>query len=184
MKRAKLAAAKLTAPLALASALVLTARAGAAPDAADRRIELEVAGVLAMPEGTASLLVLREKGAATLLPLVVPGTDADELGGRLDARRTPELLGEAIRALGAEVREVEIAAAVEAAGSARVRLAQGGRRLELAGRAAEAVVLAVAAGAPIVATRRVLDEQGLTAEDLAAAKARLGSAGALPRERL
>jgi bifunctional DNase/RNase len=176
----------LSTPLALAvSAFTLAAAlATAAPPPPAATVQLEVAGVLAMPEGASSILVLREKGARTLLPLIVPGADAEELGGRLNARRAPELLGQVIRALGAQVREVEIARAEEVAGSARVRLAQGGRQLELSGRAAESVALAVAAGAPIVATRRLLDEQGLTPEDLARAKARLEGASAAKAQRL
>ncbi len=186
MRRSRLAAGMLSTPLAVGVSLVTFAAAAAtpAPPAPAGTVQLEVAGVLPMPEGTSSILVLREKGARTLLPLIVPGADAEELGGRLVARRAPELLGEAIRALGAEVREVEIAAAAETAGSARVRLAQGQRRVELAGRAAESVELAVAAGAPIVTTRRLLDEQGLTPEDLARAKERMGSPGLAKAQRL
>lgn len=180
----------LSPPLAVVvSALTVVAAAATAATPAPApasagTVQLEVAGVLAMPEGSSSILVLREKGARTLLPLIVPGADAEELGGRLAAQHAPELLGEAIRALGAQVREVEIAVADATAGSARVRLAQGGRQLELAGRAAESVVLAVATGAPIVTSRRLLDEQGLTPEDLARAKARLAGPGALKEQRL
>lgn len=182
----RLAAGTLSTPLAVAVSLVTFAAAAAtaAQPSPDGSVQLEVAGVLPMPEGTSSILVLREKGARTLLPLIVPGADAEELGGRLGARRPPELLGEAIRALGAEVRQVEIAAAEETAGSARVRLAQGHRELELAGRTAESVVLAVAAGAPIVTTRRVLDERGLTPEDLDRAKERMGGPGHAKAQRL
>ena len=182
----------LSTPLALAVSAITVATAVASaplpsppsPPASPATVQLEVAGVLAMPEGASIIQVLSEKGAKTLQPLIVPGADAEELGGRLDARRAPELLGEAIRALGAQVREVEIARAEEVAGSARVRLAQGGRQLELSGRASESVVLAVAAGAPIVAARRLLDEQGLTPEDLARAKARLKGPAAAKGQRL
>jgi hypothetical protein len=149
----------------LAGAIALTAAPH--PAASGARIELEVAGVLPMQEGVASILVLREKGARTLLPVVVPGPDAPrpEAGGG-------GLLGRAIEALGGRVSEVEIDRAEETRAGARVRLAQGARRVELRARPSESVALAVAAGVPIVTTRRVLDESGLTPEDLAQAHAR------------
>src|SRR5574337_1820929 len=108
-------------PAALvAGAVALTAAARPPAGPSSARVELEMAGVLPMPEGTASILVLREKGASTLLPLIVPGdvTGRDPRGG--------SLLGQAIEALGARVSEVEIDRAEETRAGARVRLAQGG----------------------------------------------------------
>jgi hypothetical protein len=134
------------------------------------RVELEVAGVLPMPEGSASILVLREKGARVLLPLVIPG--GDDVSGRGDVHGGG-LLGQAIEALGGRVSEVEIDRAEETRAGARVRLAQGGRHVELRARPSESVALALAAGVPIVTTRRVLDEAGLTPEDLAKAHAKV-----------
>jgi hypothetical protein len=156
-------------PAAFVAATVALTATGAHPPApaAAARVELEVAGVLPMPEGTASILVLREKGARTLLPLVVPGSDVAgqgevEGGG---------LLGQAIEALGGRVSEIEIDRAEETRAGARVRLAQGARHVELRARPSESVALALAAGVPIVTSRRVLDEAGLTPEDLARAHA-------------
>lgn len=127
------------------------------------RVELEVAGVLPMPEGTASILVLREKGADTILPLLVPGREVSVDGGRGEGG----LLGQAIEALGGRVSEVEIERAEETRAGSRVRLSQGDRRLELRARPSESVALAVSAGVPIFARRQLLDEAGLTPEDLA-----------------
>ncbi|ABC81395.1 bifunctional nuclease family protein [Anaeromyxobacter dehalogenans] len=151
----------------------------AAPPAA--RVELEVAGVLPMPEGAASILVLREKGAKNLLPLVVPGAQDQDLGRRLRADAAPGLLAETIRALGGRVREVEIASADEGPGGARVRLTQGARRLELPGAASESVALAVSAGAPIFTSRRVMDESGLSPEEVDRARERVAREGGEPQ---
>jgi bifunctional DNase/RNase len=158
---------------ALAGAVALATSAPAPADAAGARVELEIAGVLPIPEGSGSILVLREKGARTLLPLVVPEAEASARG---DAPGSA-LLGQAIEALGGRVSEVEIDRAEETRAGARVRLAQGARRVELRARPSESVALAVAAGVPIVTTRRLLDEAGLTPEDLerAHAKARPGN---------
>jgi len=150
----------------MAAAVALTA---AAHPQGGARIELEVAGVLPMPEGSASILVLREKGAKTLLPLVIPGGDVT---GRSDVDGGG-LLGQAIEALGARVSEVEIDRAEETRAGARVRLAQGGRRVEVRARPSECVALALAAGVPILTTRRLLDQAGLTPEDLARVHAKV-----------
>lgn len=147
-------------------ALVATAARPAARGGT-ARVELELAGVLPLPEAPAGLLILREKGKDTILPLLVPdGRNFTQGGG------AGGLLGRTIEALGARVAEVEIERAEESAVGARVRLAQGGKRVELEAVPSESVALAVAAGVPIVTTRRLLDEEGLTPEDLARAHAR------------
>jgi bifunctional DNase/RNase len=138
-------------------------------------VELELAGVLPMPEGSAGIIVLREKGKETILPLVVPD------GKRFVPGRTrePGLLRQAIEALGGRVSEVQIDAVEESSGGARVRLARGGERIELEAAPAESIALAVAAGVPILTTRRLLDEAGLTREDLARIHARVGRGATL-----
>lgn len=154
---------------ALGAALVVGGTAAKPAHDAAERVELEVAGLLPVGEGEAAVLVLREKGTRTILPLVVPGSRVGEHGGGL---RGPGLLGQAIEALGGRVSEVEIDRAEESRTGARVRLAQGGRRLELRGDPSESVALAISARVPIVTTRRVIDESGITPEDLAKAHAR------------
>jgi hypothetical protein len=155
-------------PLALfAGSLALVATAAHAPATeAPARVELELAGVLPMPEGRSGILVLRAKGSDTILPLVVPD------GGAFEARGGDGgLLARAIEALGGRVSEVEIERAEESSAGARVRLAQGGRDVELRAVPSECIALALAAGVPIVTTRRLLEEAGLTPEDLARAHA-------------
>lgn len=150
-------------PLAIfAGSLALVATAVRTPaEEPAGRVELELAGVLPMPEGPAGVLVLREKGTETILPLVVPDGREFSPGGR------GALLGRTIEALGARVSEVEIERAEETTSGARVRLAQGARAVELRAVPSESIALAVAAGVPIVTTRRLMDEAGLTPDDLA-----------------
>lgn len=155
--------------VALGAALAVGGTAARPAHDGGERVELEVAGLLPMGEGEAAVLVLREKGSRTLLPLVLP---ASRLGEHANELRGPGLLGQAIEALGGRVAEVEIDRAEESRTGARVRLAQGGRRLELRGAPSESVALAISAKVPIVTTRRVLDESGLTPDDLAKAHAR------------
>jgi bifunctional DNase/RNase len=133
------------------------------------RVALEFAGVVPMEEEGASVLVLREKGAQTLLPLVVPAAVAREIEVRLrlgPAHAGRSLLDHTLEALGAKVVEVELETASETANGSTVRLAQGRRALELPARPSESLALAIRAGAPILARRRLLQDEGLAAEDL------------------
>jgi uncharacterized protein len=131
------------------------------------RVELELVGVLPVPEGQASILVLREKGKDTLLPLFVPD------GRRFSPGASGgSLLDRAIGALGGRLAEVEIERTEETSGGAKVRLTQAGKPLELQALPSESIALAVSAGVPIVAPRRLLDEEGLTPDDLARAHSR------------
>jgi uncharacterized protein len=168
---AGLLALPLAAGLALFSGAVRTAAAPGTP-----RIELEVAGVLPLPEEWAIVLVLREKGASTLLPVIVPGQDGKDLRKALahvgaaegaEGRDAADsLLDRAIAALGAKVVEVRLDEAEETARAARVHIVQDGRDVEVAARPSESIPLAVAVGAPIVTTRRVLDEAGVSRAEL------------------
>jgi uncharacterized protein len=161
----------LAAGLTLASGAVHTAAAPRTP-----RIELEVAGVLPLPEEWAIVLVLREKGAGTLLPVIVPGQDGKDLRkalahdsaaeGTEGGEAADSLLDRAITALGAKVVEVQLDEAEETARAARVHIVQDGRNVEVAARPSESIPLAVAVGAPIVTTRRVLDEAGVSRAEL------------------
>ncbi len=126
---------------------------------------LEFAGVLEMPEGPAAILVLREKGARTFLPIIVP--DGTAFAGHGHPHTREGLLGGALKALGARVAEVEIERAEETSSGACIRILQAGKRIELHARPSESVALALSAGAPIVTSRSVIDEAGLTPEDLA-----------------
>ncbi|WP_242395765.1 bifunctional nuclease family protein [Anaeromyxobacter oryzisoli] len=160
----------LASPLAIAAGIL--ALIVAASGAGDGRVELDVLGVLPVSEDAPSILVLREKGAATILPLVLPAVTARELARALNGRERRGALGEAIAKLGGQVREVEIVAAEDTPRGARIRLVQGGRPVEISARPSESVALAVAAGAPVVTTRQVIEESGLTPDDLARAHER------------
>jgi bifunctional DNase/RNase len=158
-------------PLALLVGTALVATAAAHVGTRDR-VELELAGVLPMPEGSAGILVLREKGKETILPLVVPDGRRFAPGPGHD----PGLLGAVVAALGGRVAEVEITEVEESTAGAWVRLSRGGERIEIRASPSEGVALAVSVGVPILTTRKLLDEAGLTPEDLAKVHARGRSA--------
>lgn len=135
-------------------------------------VRLEVVGVLPLESDSGSLLVLRDGERGTLLPIFVGRSEGAALEQRL--RRGPsrrpgpaDLLEHTISALGGRVAGVAIEGEQAALFRARVTLQQGERRLELEARPSDSVALAVAARAPIFATRQVLAEAGLTRQDLA-----------------
>ncbi len=161
-------------PLALFVGTVFAASAVVRTAARDR-VELELAGVLPMPEGSAGILVLREKGSQTILPLVVPDGKRFAPGRAKD----PGLLRQTIAALGGRVQEVEIEELDDATAGARVRLSRSGARIEIRGAPSDSIALAVSAGVPILTTRKLLDEAGLTPEDLARVHARAGKSAAV-----
>jgi bifunctional DNase/RNase len=158
--------------LPFAAAVTLAgALAAAAPDGGEEQVELEVAGVFPLDDDHAGVLVLREKGAETLLPIVIGRSEVDGIGKRLRGEvssrpRTQDLLAHAIEALGGHVVRVEIHDASDALYRARVFVAQGAQRIELDARPSDSIALAVGAKAPIFAPRGLLAGSGLTAEDL------------------
>jgi uncharacterized protein len=160
----------LLATVLIAGAVAVSATPNGSPQPPDM-VEMEVAGVFPLEGGQAAMLVLREKGQETLLPIVVGRGEADAIEMRLERRepsrpRVQELLKSTIDALGGRVVRVEIRDASEALYRARVHLAQGSQRLELEARPSDSVVLALSAAAPIYAARQLVREAGLTREDL------------------
>lgn len=142
-------------------------RRGPGPD----MLEVEVLGVRALPDGDANMLYLGAKDASAVLPLVVGRAEATAIEIRLRAATPPrplthDLLGKAIEALGAKVVRVEIDGLRNGTFFATIRLAQGGRILSLDARPSDSVALALRAGAPIYAARKVLDDGGLRRDDL------------------
>jgi hypothetical protein len=161
-------------PVVLLGCSLAVARASRSPNDAVPLVELEVAGLLPLPEAPGGILVLREKGTETILAIPVPDgrTFLPGAGGG-------GLLGRAIEALGASVSEVELERTEEAPNGTRVRLEQGGKKVELRSSPSESLPLAFARGAPIVTTRRLLDAEGLTPEDLTRAHAKARGAATL-----
>ncbi len=156
--------------LAGACAALLT---GGAPraDPPQNLVEMEVLGVVAMESEAASVLVLRQKGEQTVLPIFVGRNEGAAIELRLKGAmathpHATDLLANAIAALGGKVTRVEILGVQAAIFRARVMLEQGGKRLELEGRPSDSVALALAQKAPIFASREVMREAGLTRSEL------------------
>jgi bifunctional DNase/RNase len=155
--------------VAASAGLVVTA----APPTAARQepVEMEVLGVVPLESEMASLLVLQEKGAATVLPIFVGRSEGTAIRQRLNqaAPARPaaaDLLHKTIESLGGKVLRVEIRGAHAALFRAVVSLQQADRRIEVEARPSDSVALAMSTHAPIFATREVMAEAGLTKQDL------------------
>jgi len=157
---------------ALAVGLLAAPLLAAAPHrVVPARVQVEVVGVLPLEADVASLLVLREKGGTTILPIFVGRSEATAIELRLkqapDARPLAgDLAEKAIGALGGKVLSAEIRSVASVFFDATVTLQQGNRQLAVDARASDAVALAVRSRAPIFATRQVMEEGGLTEKDL------------------
>lgn len=161
----------LLSPLLAGACAALLAAGAPRADPARNLVEMEVLGVVAMESEAASVLVLRQKGEQTVLPIFVGRNEGSAIDLRLKGAaathpHATDLLANAIAALGGKVTRVEILGVQAAIFRARVTLAQGDRRLELEARPSDSVALALAQNAPIFASREVVRDAGLTPSDL------------------
>lgn len=155
---------------AVVGALLIAAEAQAAPRAGGM-VEMEVLGVLPLDDGESSLLILAQKdGQAVLTPVIGrPEADAIELALRrvaLPRPMTHDLLAAVIGHLGGKVARVEIDNLRDSTFMATVRVKQGSRVHAVDARPSDSVALALRAGAPVYAARRVVDAAGLKRSDL------------------
>ncbi len=139
----------------------------------DGRAQLELAGVLQVGDSEATLVILREKGSRTILPMLLPGEAGRALASEIESHHMPAMVGVTLRALGAHVQEIDLEGANDDVRGGHARVQQGQKVVDVAGRPPELVTLAVATGAPIYIDRKLLQAAGLTPEDIARAKRRI-----------
>jgi bifunctional DNase/RNase len=155
---------------AVAGGLLLSAAAvAAAPEG--EMVEMEVLGVLPLEDGQSSLLVLAQKdGQAVLTPVIgLPEATAIEMALRHVKPPRPmthDLLERVIGQLGGTVERVEIDGLKDSTFLATVRVKQGKRAHAIDARPSDSVALALRAGAPVFASRRVVEAAGLSRQDL------------------
>ncbi len=142
-------------------------------DRKDGRAQLELAGVLQVGDGEATLVILRDKGSRTILPMLLPGDSGRALAAVIESHRMPAMVGVTLRALGARVQEVELQGSQDEVRGGRARVSQGQKVVDVQAGPPELVSLAVATGAPIYIDRHLLQAAGLTPEDIARAKRRI-----------
>ena|SRR5438105_3697411 len=141
-------------------------------------VEMKVAELVRVQGGPAVLVLLEARGVRKL-PVPVSKADAALIERALEGRRG--LLPASLEALGGRVLRASIdQVAADRSFSGHLSLASGLRELWVEARAGEALALALAAGAPIVADAEVLEEAGVSPGDLRGRRARDRSAAAEP----
>jgi bifunctional DNase/RNase len=158
--------------LGLAALVLAMCATGVALALPSDLIELEVLGVVPLESDSASILVLRQRGARTLLPIFIDRAEGEDIDGRIKRRpgtqdRSADLLRKSIEALGGKVAWVVIEGADGRPFHAHVALDQGQSHHDLEARPSDSVALALASRAPIYATRHVMAKAGLTEQELA-----------------
>ena len=137
---------------------------------ADVRVEMEVRDVIPAGDGSHAV-VLSPKGEELILPIFVGPAEASAIKMKLD-RQTPirpmthDLLETMIRTLGGKVKRIDIDDLKSSTFLAVITVVQAGKSHQIDARPSDSIALALRTGAPIFTARRVIDEAGVTREDL------------------
>jgi bifunctional DNase/RNase len=111
------------------------------------------------------LLLLEELGGPRVLPIFVGAPEATAIAYALQNVETPrpmshDLLGNVIKALGAQLFAVEITELVDNTFYANLKLLRDHVEIDVSARPSDAVALALRAGAPILVSDQLMNEQG------------------------
>lgn len=111
------------------------------------------------------LLLLEEVGGQRVLPIFVGAPEATAIAYALQHVETPrpmshDLLGNVIKALGAQLFAVEITELVDNTFYANLKLLRDRVEIDVSARPSDAVALALRAGAPILVSDELMNEQG------------------------
>jgi bifunctional DNase/RNase len=137
--------------------------------AADAAVELRVLELVHV-RGGQMVLVLEEKHGARRLPVPISKVEAAEIDAA--HRGSGKLLPVALEALGGRVLSASLDEPTGSGLSAHLTLSSGSRELRVDAPAGEALALALAAGAPILADPSLLEVAGVTLGDLEGKSAR------------
>ena len=138
-------------------------------------IEMEVKDVIPLPQAQTHAVVLISKDHATVLPIFVDDAAAVAIAFRLAHRSGPEplsqdLLDRMVAQLGGTVTSVRIDDVHEHLFLSHVFLRQGRKRFGLDAKPSDAVSMALAGRARIWATRTVVNESGISRQEINALK--------------
>ena len=144
---------------------------GGNPAACKELVELEVRDVIPLAEAKTHAVVLTTQDGTVVLPIFVDESAAVAIAFRLAHLRSPQplsqdLLGSMVTELGAKVTEVRIDDLKDDIYVGRVFLEQGPRKMTLDARPSDSIAMALDGRARIRVTRKVLDEAGISREDI------------------
>ena len=111
------------------------------------------------------LLLLEELGGERVLPIFIGAPEATAIAYALQHLETPrpmshDLMGSIITALGARLFTVEITELIDNTFYANLRILHETKEVIVSARPSDAVALALRAGAPILVSDTVMNEQG------------------------
>jgi bifunctional DNase/RNase len=141
-----------------------------APDKPGEWVEMRLRGLILDPQNEAPVVILREEGGSTFLPIWIGVFEAQAIALALEQVQLPrpmthDLLGSTIVAMGGMLRRIEIHSLQGGTYFARLVLETASGTIEIDSRPSDAIALALRAAAPIWTARTVL------ADALSAAKA-------------
>lgn len=144
---------------------------GGNPAACKELVELEVRDVIPLVEAQTHAVVLTTSDGQMVLPIFVDESAAVAIAFRLAHMQPPQplsqdLLGSVVTQLGARVVEVRIDDLRDDIYTGRIFLEQGKRKVTLDARPSDSIAMALDGKARIMVTRKVLDEAGISREEI------------------
>ena len=144
---------------------------GGNPAACKELVELQVRDVIPLVEAQTHAVVLTTEDGKMVLPIFVDESAAVAIAFRLAHLHPPQplaqdLLGSLVTGLGGKVVEVRIDDLRDDIYTGRVFLTQGKRELTLDARPSDSIAMALDGKARIMVTRKVLDEAGISKEEI------------------
>jgi bifunctional DNase/RNase len=111
------------------------------------------------------LLLLEEVGGPRVLPIFIGAPEATAIAYALQNVETPrpmshDLLGNVVKALGAQLFAVEITDLIDNTFFANLKLLRDRVEINVSARPSDAVALALRVGAPILVSDELMNEQG------------------------
>lgn len=152
------------------------------PEGSSSDLEFEVKDVFPVPELSSHAVMLVAKNGASVLPIFVNEEAAISIAFRLADRKTPhamsaDLLDDVLAKLGGSVQEVHIDKVSENVFQGRVLVKRGAEMFELSAAPSDSLALAVKGHARILVAQPVIEEAGLSHDELGDLKRKMGEGG-------
>lgn len=128
-----------------------------------REIPMSIKGLMLDPISNSPIVVLKDDGDETFLPIWVGIFEANAIALQLESVETPrpmthDLLKNVLQELQASISRIVINDLQDSTFYARIYLTAGGRDLEIDSRPSDAIALALRVKAPIFVADHVLDQ--------------------------
>ncbi len=134
------------------------------------RVAMEIVGVrVELPTNT-PILLLRERDGTRYLPIWIGTPEATAIALALEGIETArplthDLMKTLLDALGADIERVDVTSLDEGTFFADLVIESEGEELTISARPSDAIALATRSGAPVFASRELLDEAGIEIHD-------------------